>query len=89
MSLDNFDREIQQYTEESDCEEAMNKWLDEKYGSDEYELESLLDERNDVSEYAPGFEIYEALSDEERGELGLRIAYTGHPAHHGRLFSLL
>ena len=75
-----YDRETQQYTKESDCEEAMNKWLDEKYGSNEYELESLLDTRNDVSEYAPGFEIYEALSNEERQSLGLRIAYTGHPA---------
>ena len=41
--------ETQQYTKESDCEEAMNKWLDEKYGSNEYELESLLDERMYVS----------------------------------------
>ena len=74
----------QEIDKSTDTEERLNQWLDEEIedNGDCNVIEYVVGQSGDsVSEYLPGREIYEFLSEAERAHLGMTLCNLGGPAH--------
>ena len=74
----------QEIDKSTDTEERLNQWLDEEIedNGDCNVIEYVVGHSGDsVSEYLPGLEIYEFLSEAERAQLGMTLCNLGGPAH--------
>ena len=74
----------QEIDKSTDTEERLNQWLDEEIedNGDCNVIEYVVGQSGDsVSEYLPGLEIYEFLSEAERAHLGMTLCNLGGPAH--------
>jgi len=58
----------------TNTEEKLNQWLDESTSWDDNESYG-----DGMSEYLPGFVIFNYLDDKEKNEIGMREGYVGSP----------